>query len=170
MQANHLYFKLLRESLGLSQRQCADYLGVNSRTLERWEAGVQTLAQDKLDQLYELEDSLIEAVEDQAECIQAFYEKHNLGELKNPIVLLIYKNDADYNAVHWPPERKWPTAAMHRLMTYFILQRLENEADIPLPRLAEFDRQVYFEWLTGRKDNTGARAEWAAHKFKTKLD
>lgn len=152
---NHLEFRLLREALLFSAQTLADWMGVNVRTVQRWESGQESLPETRAKQLLSLNEEFERVCSQQAERIKAMVEEFSL-EPGAKIRIPVYMTDRDYKSVAWEGSA-WPNAGIHRHSIYRILQRLNSNH----VELVPFNPKAYSEWLNGRKDTTARRSEWA---------
>ncbi len=104
-------FRVVREYLGLTTRWLADRLGVQERTVQRWEAGASPIPDGVRLAIEQLEADTAQYV-DQA--VQALLDLPDPG-------LLTYRSDADYHQHH--PEQPWP-ASWHRATVARVAERV----------------------------------------------
>lgn len=151
-------FKCMREALTFSQSDLAVWLGVDRKTVQRWENGKFKIPTEVIERLYGLHDEFEAACQSMAERIIAMVEEHDVDR----VPLVVYMNEHDYRTVKWPDDHpQWPLASMHRLIVWRIKQAVEAKTPAEVVLVA-FNMGAYGLWLAGRKDSTEMRAQWAS--------
>ncbi|MEV6219882.1 hypothetical protein [Nocardia sp. NPDC051833] len=108
-------FKVVREFLGLTTRWLADELGIQERTVQRWDGGQSTVPEWARER--------IEAIETEtAELVSASID--HLSDARDPGILT-YRSDNDYRSHH--PELRWP-ASWHRAVIARVAQEVPGLA------------------------------------------
>lgn len=108
-------FKVVREFLAVPTRWVAEELGVQERTVQRWDGGQAPIPEWARERLEALEAETADAV---SAAIGA------LNDLRDPGVLT-YRSDRDYRAHH--PEMRWP-ASWHRAVIARVAQEVPGLA------------------------------------------
>lgn len=108
-------FRVARERLGLTTAWTADRMGVQERTVHRWEAGVSPVPEGvriEMDYVGMLTEDAVNAL------------VQRLLDQPQPTVVT-YRTDADYRRAD--PEQPWP-ASWHRAVTARVAQEVPGLA------------------------------------------
>jgi DNA-binding XRE family transcriptional regulator len=147
---NNIEFKILRESLHLSQTELSEIWNINIRTIQSWESGRECIPQKRIDELNRIELEIDFSAENFERQIVESRKQHNA---LNDIVLLAYKKqDFDYGG-------DFEHYKLHNCLLSRCLQRCKTMKYNC--RIVLFNKEEYLKWLTGR-DSQDKRAEWAS--------
>jgi len=123
--------RVVREYLGLTGEALAAHLGVSSRTVRHWEAGVYAIPDGVRQEIEDLEEATATAVADAIA---------QLLDVPDPVVI-VYRTDEPYHYTH--PEITLP-AAWHRAVIARAAQevpglRIDYPEDIAMRRDGEIE-------------------------------
>ena len=146
---NKIEFRILRESLHLSQTELSHLWNVNLRTIQSWEQGRQPIPHDRADKLIEL-DKMVDAQAEQFE--RALINARKEYGAPDEIVLIAYSQQSyDRGLKHFK---------LHNCLLARCIQRCKA---IGINyKIVMFDRNAYTDWLDGQVDTSGKRSEWAS--------
>lgn len=145
---NKTEFRLLRESLHLSQTELSEIFQVNIRTVQSWEQGRERIPEKRINQLLDFNSALDFSAENFERQVVDLRKNHDAPD---EIVLLAYKQE-DYSG-------DFPHHKLHNalLMRCWHRARAMNYK----LRIVLFNRNDYLKW-SKNKDSQALRAQWAS--------
>jgi len=152
-----LNFRLLRKSLWQSQDDCAQLLGVNKRTLQRWEGAQEPLPEPRMQQLETIEAALYAHCEAVVTGIVSLTKKHG----QDRSMLTYYSNWHDL--LEWGERPDWcKNLPLYELMVWEIINHCAaHQVEVTL---VPFDPVAYHAWLEAREDSSPMRAHWSSYQ------
>ena len=159
---NSAKFKTIRQSIGLSTESLGEILGVQPRSVQRWESGQHEAPAFAVAKILELHKIFLNMTNFQIDHIQKAIKKHGVPE---NIVLVRYLKD---DFLSWNPDFKdlLLPESFHAAMTARIYDFCTNEK-IKV-EFVFFDESLYADYLKKEKlkDGRAARSQWASLQIK----
>ena len=124
---NKAEFKTLRESLGLSVQDLANYVDVNDRTVRRWESPDYEDYKPPIDVIEKLQKLNFTFNEMTLHSVNFTKEKEIEFKGHGNMVINLYRYKTKEQLWHDQPEFKGLPTSCHAAMLWRVKQKLENE-------------------------------------------
>lgn len=143
--------RTIKEQLGVTSAQLGNYFGISQRSIDRWLSGEDTPTADRQQELLRLLNWRNTAAQTLVDTVRRLDKEQ--GRLNRvPLVRYAPKHQ------DWCELPTWLHASAIGL-AYGHLLALGYPASV-----VEFDPDIYFKWLGGRKDGQQMRAQWAGEQ------
>lgn len=152
-------FKLIRKQLGQSIESLAELLGVDVRTIRRWENNGFNIPSGVIDTLDDWFCGMIELAEETERQYTTLAKQHGGPDL---MTLLTYRDQSQYDAMCDESE-KLPNVLMHHALVSMIYLRLSC-AGVNC-EIVEMDDVDFLDWLDERANTQATRSEWATEQI-----
>ena len=139
MQKTKANFKALRETVGMSQQYLADILGVNVRSIKRWENPKATDygvapqdAWDVLEDARKAQKTIVEMGVKQVKQLEKRMSEESDADL-NEVGLTYWFSENEYEKAHPGQGREWQMANANSRMVAFELEKLGYSVNFDFP-------------------------------------